>query len=336
MARKVFISSSMSVDEKLIDVAEQDQTAALMWPWVLTVFDDWGRAEANIKKLKALTFPAMQNITYDVIENALTLYDAVGLIELYEVDGKRYMAVPLEKWYKYQTHMNRKNRRPGADKLSSDFPAPQESPQIPTGPRGAPWCPVPSPSPSPSPLPLKELKDKECNFASNDASPSHKDNLDSSLSGKAPVDEIVELYNSTCTSLPKVQKVTDKRKREIRMRWKSYPDLETFRRLFQKAQESDFLSGRSGRWTGCNFDWLLKEANMVKVLEGCYDNRGSPAVGGMAQPTSDEKFAEEARIIEEEFGGDTREYGFWISEGRPPLDEWRSGKHRSQRYYAQH
>ena len=336
MARKVFISSSMSVDEKLIDVAEQDQTAALMWPWVLTVFDDWGRAEASVKKLKALVFPAMQNITYDVIESALTLYDAVGLIKLYEVDGKRYMAVPLEKWYKYQTHMNRKNRRPGADKLSSDFPAPQESPQIPTGPRGAPWCPVPSPSPSPSPLPLKELKDKECNFASGDAPPSPEDNLDSSLRSKAPVDEIVELYNSVCTSLPKVQKVTDKRKREIRMRWKSYPDLETFRRLFQKAQESDFLSGRSGRWTGCNFDWLLKEANMVKVLEGCYDNKGSPTGRGMAQPTSDEKFAEEARIIEEEFGGDTREYGFWISEGRPPLDEWRSGKHRSQRYYAQH
>jgi hypothetical protein len=105
------------------------------------------------------------------------------------------------------------------------------------------------------------------------------------------------------------------------MRWKSYPDLETFRRLFQKAQESDFLSGRSGRWTGCNFDWLLKEANMIKVLEGCYDNKGNAR--GMAAPTSDEGWEEEKRIISEKFGGDINEYGFWISAGKPPIDEWR-------------
>jgi hypothetical protein len=39
------------------------------------------------------------------------------------------------------------------------------------------------------------------------------------------------------------------------------------------AQASDFLSGRNGKWTGCNFDWLINENNMVKVLEGNYENK---------------------------------------------------------------
>ncbi len=142
-----------------------------------------------------------------------------------------------------------------------------------------------------------------------------------SSNGKTPFDTLVSLYNETCSSLPRIQKLTDRRKKEIRTRWRTYPDMDIFRRLFKKAQESDFLSGRSGRWTGCNFDWLLKEANMIKVLEGCYDNKDNAR--GMAAPTSDEGWEEEKRIISEKFGGDINEYGFWISAGKPPIDEWR-------------
>ena len=40
------------------------------------------------------------------------------------------------------------------------------------------------------------------------------------------------------------------------------------------AEDSDFLSGRNGKWTSCNFDWLINENNMVKVLEGNYKNKG--------------------------------------------------------------
>ena len=142
---------------------------------------------------------------------------------------------------------------------------------------------------------------------------------------KTPFDAIVSLYNEICTSLPKVQKLTDKRKKTIRARWKSTQDLGVFRTLFEKAQASDFLSGRSGRWTGCNFDWLLKESNMVKVLEGCYDNKQVSIrnMRGMAPPSGEDRFAEEKRIIDEKFGGDIREYGFWVSDGKPPIDEWR-------------
>jgi len=92
----------------------------------------------------------------------------------------------------------------------------------------------------------------------------------------APYSEITKLYNSTCKSLPELKVLSDNRKNAIRLRWQKYGKkygVEIFKELFERAEESDFLSGRSGKWTGCNFDWLLKEANLIKVMEGSYDNR---------------------------------------------------------------
>jgi hypothetical protein len=88
-----------------------------------------------------------------------------------------------------------------------------------------------------------------------------------------PYREIADLYHDLCPSLPRIRVLTDKRKQQIRARWKKYRDLEIFEELFRRAEESDFLSGRSGKWTSCNFDWLMNENNMVKVLEGNYSNR---------------------------------------------------------------
>ncbi|ABR48552.1 hypothetical protein Amet_2398 [Alkaliphilus metalliredigens QYMF] len=76
--------------------------------------------------------------------------------------------------------------------------------------------------------------------------------------------------------MPKVTKATKKRQGLMRSRWKSNPDITVFERLFAMAEASDFLSGRNGKWTNCNFDWLLNEDNMIKTLEGSYENKESP------------------------------------------------------------
>ena len=87
-----------------------------------------------------------------------------------------------------------------------------------------------------------------------------------------PYQKIVSLYNEICVSLPKVQQV-EARKRDIAARWKSNPSLETFEGVFRRAEESDFLSGRTDRWRGASFDWLMNAKNFAKVIEGNYDNR---------------------------------------------------------------
>lgn len=88
---------------------------------------------------------------------------------------------------------------------------------------------------------------------------------------------IVGLYNKICKSLPKVTAITESRKKTLKARCKTFKDIKKFHELFTKAEKSEFLSGRSGKWTACNFDWLIKESNMVKVLEGTYSKNTSPA-----------------------------------------------------------
>lgn len=83
---------------------------------------------------------------------------------------------------------------------------------------------------------------------------------------------IADMYNETCVSFPRLTVLSDKRKQAIKARSKTYTQ-EQFQELFTKAEASDFLKGGNDRnWTA-NFDWLMKDANFAKVLDGNYDNR---------------------------------------------------------------
>lgn len=177
MGRKVFVSSDMATDERLLDVASASPGSALLWPWILTCFDDWGRAEASARSLKHRVFPAIATVTVADVESALEAFARSGLILLYTVHDKRYMAIPADKWWRYQTQIPKSKR--GRDE--SRVPPPPEGPGpgagpeagdgtdtedrgLPRGsaqhsaiarngadPRGIPLDLSPSPSPSPSP-----------------------------------------------------------------------------------------------------------------------------------------------------------------------------------------
>lgn len=97
---------------------------------------------------------------------------------------------------------------------------------------------------------------------------------------KIPHQLIMKAYNAFCPSLPKAMELTPKRRDMIRLRYLKYIKSEpkgsigVFDALFKKAEASDFLTGRDKKgWHGCGFDWLMNETNMVKVLEGNYDNK---------------------------------------------------------------
>lgn len=95
--------------------------------------------------------------------------------------------------------------------------------------------------------------------------------------------EIIDLFNSICVSLNKVRNLTDTRKKKIKSAYKLLNG--DYEGLFKRVEESDFLSGRSGKWDKCGFDWIMKQENMVKVLEGNYDNKGGNNNGGTQQNT---------------------------------------------------
>ena len=84
--------------------------------------------------------------------------------------------------------------------------------------------------------------------------------------------KIIDLYNTLCPSLPAVRSLSEARKNAIGARLKTYT-VEDFRTVFENAQASSFLKGGNNRnWTA-NFDWLMKDANMAKVLDGNYRDR---------------------------------------------------------------
>lgn len=90
---------------------------------------------------------------------------------------------------------------------------------------------------------------------------------------KVPYQEIVNLYNSICVSLPRVREVSDSRRKAIRSRYRKY-GMDDIEKVFRATEASDFLSGRNGRWTSCGFDWIMKPANFLKILEGNYSSEG--------------------------------------------------------------
>lgn len=91
--------------------------------------------------------------------------------------------------------------------------------------------------------------------------------------GKSDYKSIVALYNETCVSFPKVSKLSEARKKAIKARLNTYT-LEDFKKLFEEAEASDFLKGKNSRNWQASFDWLIKDANIVKVLDGNYRNKG--------------------------------------------------------------
>ena len=86
--------------------------------------------------------------------------------------------------------------------------------------------------------------------------------------------KIVDMYNNTCVSFPKITKLSDSRKKSIKARLNTYR-YDDFQTLFNKAESSDFLKGKNNRDWQANFDWLIKDSNMAKTLDGNYDNKTS-------------------------------------------------------------
>ncbi len=86
---------------------------------------------------------------------------------------------------------------------------------------------------------------------------------------------VVNSFNSICVSLPKIQKLTDVRKKKIKNLQHHLGDI-SIDEYFRMIEQSDFLSGRNGKWTACCFDWVLDPANLTKIIEGNYNNKESP------------------------------------------------------------
>jgi hypothetical protein len=115
---------------------------------------------------------------------------------------------------------------------------------------------------------------------------------------------IKELYNGLCPSFPSCVSMSDARKKAIKARFTSGYTMEHFKELFLKAEASAFLKGQNSRNWVASFDWLIKDANMAKVLSGNYDDR-QPQAAQLPPPQREKTFMDMVREMESSGGGDT-------------------------------
>lgn len=92
-----------------------------------------------------------------------------------------------------------------------------------------------------------------------------------------PSQEIIELYHSTLPELPRVIKLTDKRKTCLKSRWYSKvvtpkgrsPDsLDFWEAYFNRVRDSKFLMGDNDRGWKADFDFLITESKFISIIEG--------------------------------------------------------------------
>jgi hypothetical protein len=103
----------------------------------------------------------------------------------------------------------------------------------------------------------------------------------------------IDKYHEICPTLPKVQILSDKRKKGLKALI-SIHGMDGFEKALRLIQESDFLTGRAptGRpWT-CNIDWILDQKNFIKIIEGNYRNlsQNPTSTGGTVVQLKPNKF----------------------------------------------
>lgn len=109
---------------------------------------------------------------------------------------------------------------------------------------------------------------------------------------------VANTFNEICTTLPKIKTMTDKRKKTIKA-WLKQESTIDFIEFFNLVNESDFLSGRNGKWDKCCFDWCIKPENRIKILEGNYNNKENQT----KQETEDERNQRIYKELLKEQGG---------------------------------
>lgn len=120
MARGRMISKAISLDAKVN--ALSDDTARLLWTWLIPHLDSEGRMYGDAQAIKSIVFPR-RSISTAKVEKILQQLEEKKLIIRYSVDGNTYLSAP--NFEKHQSGIRKDRESPSQippftpDKLQS-------------------------------------------------------------------------------------------------------------------------------------------------------------------------------------------------------------------------
>lgn len=241
----------------------------LLFAGIWTLCDRDGRLEDRPKKIRAEVLP------YDVCdaEEMLQALGKHGFIQRYEVNGVKVIQVSA--WEKHQN--------PHIKESPSTLPALGQH-QTST---------VQAPDTA-QPLPEQAGLIPDSLLLIPDSLNRAKALLPSDKLPACPHEALIDLFGKHLPALPQPKKElwTGKNADAMRARWRwvltakrksgepyasdAAQGQAWFGKFFDHVEQSDFLTGRSGKWTGCDLGWLMKAENFTKAVQGNYENKGQP------------------------------------------------------------
>lgn len=242
---------------------------------LIVLADDFGRGKANPAIIRGQAFPLREDVTAEQIRESLNRLAEVGALIFYQAEGVVYFCLPS--WSKHQRLRYTKPRTP--DPTDCEV-LPQLAADCRNSPQSAATCRKMRPEEEVE-VEVEDEVEEEV-----EANPKEKQTQKTARAA-APVDEIVALFNGICRSFSPVSSVEAWGIEKLSILWQTYPNLDTFREVFEIFEASDFLKGGGARGWKASFEWLTVPDNFRKVMEHQYDERPKePAKKG----TVDEAF----------------------------------------------
>lgn len=108
--------------------------------------------------------------------------------------------------------------------------------------------------------------------------------------------QIEKWYHEFCPELPTLRTMSESRKRTL----KAWGNMDEIKEAFEIAGKSDFLNGKKTDFKA-GFDWIIKPANRVKILEGFYNNHKAKDTATDYSEMSEEQKPDWVKKLESEY-----------------------------------
>lgn len=91
----------------------------------------------------------------------------------------------------------------------------------------------------------------------------------------AHAEQVVQLYRECCPMLPQPKAISTGRVRAIgTISRKHFGTLDEWRQYFRRVADTPYLTGKGSKGFRAALDWLLRPANVLRVIESTYGETG--------------------------------------------------------------